>query len=200
MQCIKCSAELPAGAIFCPFCGKKQTASEKKRSTRSRPNGTGSAYRRGKTWECAVVLGYAVQDDGKVKTIRRTKGGFRTKKEAMEYLEEFLCCGRQGAQSVKRLDWKLDSDLILSDVNKVACCEIRQLPFVHWWTFLAWFHAIGPGQLSTVVGIRDKLARGIKLESWEQEYYRQNRDRIQMRQPLSAQEREEKEKLEKLLS
>ena len=118
----------------------------------------------------------------------------------MEYLEEFLCCGRQGAQSVKRLDWKLDSDLILSDVNKVACCEIRELPFVHWWTFLAWFHAIGPGQLSTVVGIRDKLARGIKLESWEQEYYRQNRDRIQMRQPLSAQEREEKERLEKLLS
>ena len=125
---------------------------------------------------------------------------YEHQKEAMEYLEEFLCCGRQGTQSAKRLDWKLDSDLILSDVNKVACCEIRQLPFVHWWTFMAWFHAIGPGQLSTVVGIRDKLARGIKLESWEQEYYRQNRDRIQMRQPLSAQEKQEKERLEKLLS
>ena len=84
--CIKCSTELPDGALFCHICGKKQTVGEKRKSVRSRPNGTGSVYKRGKTWECAVVLGYVIQDDGKMKAVRPTKGGFRTKKEAMEYL------------------------------------------------------------------------------------------------------------------
>lgn len=88
-NCIKCGADLPQSALYCPMCGKKQTAQtnpEKKRTGRSRPNGTGSVYRRGKTWECAIVLGYVIQPDGKRKAIRPTKGGFKTKKEAMEYL------------------------------------------------------------------------------------------------------------------
>ena len=37
-NCIKCNAELPAGALFCPACGKKQTA---ERKHRKRANGTG---------------------------------------------------------------------------------------------------------------------------------------------------------------
>ena len=82
-NCIKCNANLPPDARFCHLCGKDQAP---KKINRSRPNGTGSVYKRGKTWECAVVLGYIIQEDGKRKTIRPTKGGFKTKKEAMEYL------------------------------------------------------------------------------------------------------------------
>lgn len=87
-NCLKCGAELPEGALYCHICGKKQVTGEKRKSSRSRPNGTGSVYKRGKTWECAVVLGYIVQEDGKMKAIRPTKGGFKTKKEAMEYIPQ----------------------------------------------------------------------------------------------------------------
>jgi integrase len=86
MLCIKCYAELPDGSQFCNVCGKKQTVGQKRRSTSSRPNGTGSVYRRGKTWECAVTLGYVIDDNGKRRAVRPTKGGFKTKKEAMEYI------------------------------------------------------------------------------------------------------------------
>ena len=83
--CIKCGATLPENAVFCHLCGKKQVTVEKKHSGRSRGNGTGSVYKRGKSWEAAVVLGYKLID-GKAVAIRRTKGGFKTKKEAVEYI------------------------------------------------------------------------------------------------------------------
>ena len=38
--CIKCKAELPEGAAFCPACGKKQVADARKH--RKRANGTGN--------------------------------------------------------------------------------------------------------------------------------------------------------------
>lgn len=83
MHCIKCGQPLPEAALFCPFCGKKQTATARK--GRKRANGEGSVYRRGATWEAAVVLGYKLIN-GVATPDRRTKGGFRTKKEAIEYL------------------------------------------------------------------------------------------------------------------
>lgn len=85
MFCVKCKKEIEDDSIYCRFCGKKQI-SERKRSARSRPNGTGSVYKRGKTWEACVVRGYIVGEDGKRKAVRSVKGGFKTKKEAMEYL------------------------------------------------------------------------------------------------------------------
>lgn len=86
MKCPKCGAELPEGSMFCNICGKKVTTAPKRRASRAMPNGAGSVYRRGKTWECAVTLGYVVDEAGKCRPVRPTKGGFRTKKEAMEYL------------------------------------------------------------------------------------------------------------------
>lgn len=120
--------------------------------------------------------------------------------EAVEYLCRFLNGGRAEEHSGRKLlDWELDADLIVSDVNRAAGCEIRALPYVHWWTFLSWFHSIGPGRLSTVVSIRDKLGRGQKLEAWEQQLYRREADRILMRQPLTDRQRREKQELEALL-
>ena len=91
--------------------------------------------------------------------------------EAMEYLAQFITCGQQEeGPAPKLIDWEQDAQPIIADVNKVAGTEIRGLPFLHWWTFLAWFNAIGEGQLSMLVTIRDKLNRHIKLEKHEQEY------------------------------
>ena len=83
LNCMKCSAEMPEGALFCPYCGKKQ--SQKDTQHVRRGNGTGSVCKRGKVWQAAVVLGYKYED-GKAVAIRRTKSGFKTKKEALDYL------------------------------------------------------------------------------------------------------------------
>lgn len=120
---------------------------------------------------------------------------------AMVFLSEFLCGGKPetGNPGPKLLDWQQDADLIVADINKAAGQEIRALPYLHWWTFLSWFHAIGDGQLSTVVSIRDKLARGKKLEGWEKEYYRDHKHRVELTKRYSQQELQQRQQLERLL-
>jgi hypothetical protein len=120
--------------------------------------------------------------------------------EAMEYLARFITCGQQDDKPAPKLiDWEQDAQPIIADVNKVAGTEIRALPFLHWWTFMAWFNAIGEGQLSMLVTIRDKLRRGKKLEKHEQEYYRQNRSRVDLKRRYSADEEAEFDHLKQLL-
>lgn len=122
--------------------------------------------------------------------------------EATRHLMLFINGGEEGdsgASAPKLLDWEQDQRIIVADVNKVAGCEIRALPFVHWWTFLAWFAGIGEGQLSTVVSIRDKLRRGKKLEKWEQEFYREHKSKVDLKQRYTAEELAERARLERLL-
>lgn len=120
--------------------------------------------------------------------------------EAMEYLSSFVSCGEpDGKPAPKLLDWNQDAQAIVADVNKVAGAEVRALPFLHWWTFMAYFNAIGEGQLSTLVSLRDKLVRGKKLEKWERDYYRKNKNRVDLKKRHSAKEQAEREQLNKWL-
>ncbi len=121
------------------------------------------------------------------------------KEEAMEKLSLFLSGGKPEKPGPKLLDWQQDAPVIVADVNKVAGTEIRALPFVHWWTFLGWFNALGEGQLSAIVSIRSKLSSGKKLEENEREFYRLYKDRIDLPRPKSPQEEAEKARLLSLL-
>ena len=87
--CRKCAAPLPPDAIFCHLCGvRQQGAGKPSRKGRTRPNGAGTAYKRGRTWTARVVRGWkTVEDDGRKKRIPvyATRGGFKTKREALDY-------------------------------------------------------------------------------------------------------------------
>lgn len=121
--------------------------------------------------------------------------------EAMQWLASFITGGRSETSGGKRLlDWEKDAPLIVADVNRVAGQEIRALPFVHWWTFLAWFHAIGEGQLSGVVSIRDKLQQGKPLEEQEKIFYREHRQAVELPKRYTREEKAQIARLERLLS
>ena len=112
-------------------------------------------------------------------------------------MADFLAGGtaEQAKPGPRLIDWQRDADWIVAGVNRAAGCEVRALPYLHWWSFLGWFAAIGEGPLATAVAIRDKLRRGKKLEGWELDYYRAHRARIDLRAPLSAEERAAREEL-----
>lgn len=122
--------------------------------------------------------------------------------EALQWMFQFINGGEEEVESrpfPKRIDWGQDQPLILADINRVAGCEIRALSFMHWWTFLSWFRAIGEGQLSLVVGIREKRRKGQKLEKWEQEFYREHQNEIDLKQRYTPEEEAERQRLLKLL-
>lgn len=89
----------------------------------------------------------------------------------------FFNCGQKhssGETNYKTLDWEQDSQLISSAVNKVAGKEVRAEQYLHWWTFMGYFNAVGESALATVIGIRSKIAKGKKLEKYENEFRRDN--------------------------
>lgn len=83
MKCRKCKAEVPDNSKFCNMCGARLTI---ERKTKSRGNGTGSVYKRGSNWTVVIVEGYITDADGKIHRKTRSKAGFKTKKEAIEYI------------------------------------------------------------------------------------------------------------------
>lgn len=84
MLCVKCKREVADG-LFCCLCGAKQTAPI--RNTRKRSNGTGTAFKRGSTWTAQRTLYIVADESGKRKRKYTTKGGFKTKRDAVMYLE-----------------------------------------------------------------------------------------------------------------
>lgn len=84
MKCKKCKADIPEGSKFCNMCGSRVTASAHK--PKARGNGTGSVYKRGNVWTAVIVVAYKIDDDGKIHRLTRSKSGFKTKKEALEYI------------------------------------------------------------------------------------------------------------------
>ena len=85
-------------------------------------------------------------------------------------------------EPVKVLDWKHDEQMLIPAISRAAGVpDIRALPFLHWWTFLGLFGEVGEGLFSTVMHIRQKRAHGKRLEKWEQEFLRRNRELILLR-------------------
>lgn len=114
---------------------------------------------------------------------------------AMAYMASFLTAGETNSPGPRLYDWEQDAQLIAAGVNAVAGFEVRSRKDLHWWTFLGYFRAMGEGQFSFVVGIRQKLRRGQKLEPHELEYYRSNPAAVRLHSPGNP----EKQRLEALL-
>lgn len=120
---------------------------------------------------------------------------------AIKELYKFISCGEEtekGQKHGKLIDWPQDFKMIVSPINRILGKEIRSIPYdldtntggLHWWTFVSAFQEIGDCFFAQVVRIRNKKARGKKLDKSEQEFYRQNKDIISIKTRYSEKEEE----------
>lgn len=102
----------------------------------------------------------------------------------------FINCGyeeeRTESKPERLMDWKQDFPLIVSPVNRVLGKEIRALDYLHWWTFIGAYQEIGGCTFAQIVNIRQKKAHGKKLDKDEQEYYKKNRDLIDLKRQYTS--------------
>lgn len=107
MDCKKCRRCLPEidGLKFCPYCAAP-TESVKRTGSR-RPNGTGTAYKRGKTWRAEIVVGtYTVTKPDGTKVLhkaKKSKEGFSRKSDALNYCAKLIEQYGQGQKQESRI-------------------------------------------------------------------------------------------------
>ena len=104
-------------------------------------------------------------------------------------------CPRTGP---RLMDWAQDAPILFPAVNRVAGFEVRAAEYLHWWTFLGYFMEIREGVFATVMALRQKKIKGVRLGPAEQEYWRSNAQICALqaqRGEGEAREREEREKI-----
>lgn len=112
--------------------------------------------------------------------------------EAVDKGLEFINMGKSESNTggTKLMDWEQDSDLIISPINKIVGTEIRELEYMHWYTFLSAYMNIGKSMFSEVVAIREKMKKGKTLDKEEKEFYKHNTDMIKLKTKLTDTEKE----------
>lgn len=94
------------------------------------------------------------------------------------------------------IDWEKDFPLIISPINRVLGEEIRESEYdpdenvggVHWFTFLSAYMEIGDCLFAQVIRIRELKAKGRALDKSDREFYRRNKDVVDIPKRISREE------------
>lgn len=122
---------------------------------KTRPNGSGTAYKRGRTWTARVVVGWKTAEDGHAVPIYRSKGGFPTKRAALEH-----CV----ALKDKNYRPKVDAPQLLAYWNTYSTGELeklsksKQVAYRGAWLKLKALH-LRPVDQITVAELREECAK-----------------------------------------
>lgn len=112
--------------------------------------------------------------------------------EATKQAVWFIDCGEDRTakkEKIRLMDWEQDFKIIVAPINRVLGYECRNKDYVHWWTFISAYYEIGESTFSNVVNIRYKKKKRKKLEKWEQEFYRDNIELVELKNKISDKEK-----------
>lgn len=113
----------------------------------------------------------------------------------------FIDHGREkkSGTSARTMDWEQDAPILFPAINSAAGFEVRAKKYLHWWTFLGYFMEIKESTYATVLGLRNKKAKGKKLAKEEKEFWTANREICVIKPKLTEEEKQEKERLKAIL-
>lgn len=112
--------------------------------------------------------------------------------EAIKQCFWFINCGAEDEpvhKAPKLVDWEQDFQYIVAPINRVLGTEIRAAEYLHWWSFISAYYEIGDCCFAQIVRIREKKAKGKKLDKQDQEWYKQNRKLVDFKQNYTEYEK-----------
>lgn len=112
--------------------------------------------------------------------------------EAIKQMYFFINCNEEEKATDKPqiMDWEQDFSILVAPINRTIGREIRSNEYLHWWTFMSAYMEIGECTFATIISIRNKKQKGIKLDKWEQDYYKDHREKVDLKNSISQKERE----------
>lgn len=114
--------------------------------------------------------------------------------EAYSKVVWFLNCGKNITEAEDErplpplMDWEQDEQLIFSGIAATIGRDIRMDTYCHYWSFISYFMGMGECTFTAVKSIRHKLAKHEKLEKWEQDFYRDNREVVDIKREAEMKE------------
>lgn len=160
-----------------------------------------SGLSRDEKWIVAIYLlfeDFSCADD----VFDAIENGFNVE-EAAKQIICFVLMGKETKDNKKELptyNWNHDEQMIFSAVNKVYRGEVREVDYMHWWSFLGYFNEIDEGMFSFIVGIRNKLNNHKKLEKHEKEFLMKNKELVKLEPPKTKEEQEQEKEYNALLN
>lgn len=88
------------------------------------------------------------------------------------------------------MDWEHDFSQLAPPISRVLGYSVRNPEkYTHWYDFVGAYNEIGECTFATIVSIRNKKMKGKPLDSWEREFYIENKKIIDLPQNLTEEER-----------
>lgn len=113
--------------------------------------------------------------------------------ELLEQMTDIINVGEKPSATAENrprlMDWAHDFNLLAPPINRVLGYSVRSEQYTHWWDFVGAYMEIGDCTFATVVSIRSKRAKGIKLDKSDMEFYREHRDWVDLPQTFTAEEK-----------
>ncbi len=99
MQCIKCKKELPEGAVYCLYCGKKQVSAAKRKRHAKRSRGSGTICKLSGKRAKPFQAFFPAYWDENGRAVRKVLGTYATYEEADAALRKALEIGREAHET-----------------------------------------------------------------------------------------------------
>lgn len=115
--------------------------------------------------------------------------------KALEKMFDVIKCGMEENENQNTqplMDWEHDFNLIAPAISRILGYDIRTPnKYTHWWTLIgAYMEIPSESFFGTILSIRHKKTKGIKLEKWENEFFTTHYKLINIPSKLAKEDRE----------
>ena len=141
--------------------------------------------------ECALFQFYG---NDELDTIEKVLSSLNDIQIAIVEMIKIINLGKEETEEEnkpKLMDWEHDFTQLAPPISRTLGYSVRdEKNYTHWYDFIGAYMEIGDCTFANIISIRNKRMKGKKLETWEQEFYKENKKIIDLPHKITDEEQE----------